>query len=217
MPHASWNSHHAGRPVLGLMLVFPVPSASSSSYLELHVGQWTVPGNVVWLSGLEALELHTRGWQEFHLLPTRTLSHDHSMPWKGSWQSHRSCAPSPFTCRWGIPNIIDQANRKHLLPDSNPPQKHIWDPIQKNGYPEEWCESYSITESFCHRRAVTLPGKEGSLLKAARSCLDPPQSLAIRWPRPWWFSPSSGSSGGGCPSLSLLVWPACLLCSNVLL
>ena len=44
---------------------------------HMFVGQWTVLGNLEWLSELETIET-LRGRQELHLLLTRLLPGDHT-------------------------------------------------------------------------------------------------------------------------------------------
>jgi hypothetical protein len=85
---------------------------------------------------------------------TRPLSHSHSplTPERIMDISHVGpVPPSLSTCRWGIPNISDQANRNHLLSDPIHPQT-VYKILSRRN---KGVRIIPSSESICHKSCST--------------------------------------------------------------
>lgn len=114
------------------------------------------------------------------------LEHMTTIPHREDWdnQSCRCSAQSPCTCRWGIVNISNKANRKHLLLD---PKMYIRPCLQgvKN---MRVISSKTIWDYLSHRVVILWGRNFFPKAFAAGSCLSLHWSLSA-WGQPCLLSP----------------------------
>jgi hypothetical protein len=139
---------------------------------------WPVSPDTWYDAGLvrNQLEMLFHSWlwgngpcQELHLLLTRPLSlNTRPHGEHRNNQSQKGSAPSPSTCRWSISNISDQANRKHLLSNPNPPWS-VYKILSRRNKDVRITPSGMFWELLSHKSYNTSWGREASLETSAAS------------------------------------------------